>query len=90
MDYICVHSGVDMQSQGKDPYDDLKRVIALAEKCKVAVAGGINEDTVESICRVKPDVVIVGGAIYKKENYIETAAGIRASIDKVCEEVYDE
>lgn len=90
VDYICVHSGVDMQSQGKDPYDDLKRVITLTEKCKVAVAGGINENTVDSICRVKPDVVIVGGAIYKQENYIEAAAGIRASIDKVCEEMYNE
>lgn len=49
------------------------------------MAGGINENTIESICLLGPDVVIVGGAIYKKENYIEVAAKIRSSIDHVCE-----
>lgn len=85
VDYVCVHTGVDAQALGMNPYDQLKRLIALAKNCKVAVAGGINENTIESICLLGPDVVIVGGAIYKKENYIEVAAKIRSSIDHVCE-----
>lgn len=85
VDYICVHSGVDAQMLGMNPYEQLKRVIVLTKNCKVAVAGGINENTIESICLLGPDVVIVGGAIYKKENYTEIAAKIRASIDRVCE-----
>ena len=84
-DYICVHTGVDMQAQGKDPLDALKEALALVKNCKVSVAGGINEDTIEEICRLGPDAVIVGGGIYKKENYVQAAQNIRRCIDRISE-----
>lgn len=86
-DYVCVHAGVDVQEQGKNPYEDLRKVVELARKCKVAVAGGIDENTVEDICRLGPDVVIVGGAIHKRPDYVAVAERIRAGIDKVSKEL---
>ena len=74
-----------MQAQGKDPLDALKEALALVKNCKVSVAGGINEDTIEEICRLGPDAVIVGGGIYKKENYVQAAQNIRRCIDRISE-----
>lgn len=87
-DYICVHSGVDVQKLGENPYENLKKVISLKKRCKVAVAGGINEDTIEDICRLGPDVVIVGGAIVNQSNYVEIAKNIRNKIDLISKEIW--
>ena len=86
-DYICVHCGVDMQAQGKNPYLALREAISLTQACKVAVAGGINGDTVQDICRLGPDVVIVGSAIHARKNFMEVAAQIRSRIDLISKEL---
>jgi 3-hexulose-6-phosphate synthase len=86
-DYICVHAGVDVQPQGQSPYEDLRKVMALTRRCKVAVAGGIDEHTVEDICRLGPDVVIVGGAIHKSLDYRTVTECIRMGIDKISKEL---
>lgn len=86
-DYLCVHCGVDMQSSGGNPYEELRQVAAMTRNCKIAVAGGIDETTIEDICRLGPDVVIVGGAIHKRADYISAAGKIRSGIDRICQEV---
>ncbi len=83
-DYVCVHTGVDVQARGEGPQDGLRRLLALQKTCNVAVAGGIDETTLESICAMGPAVVIVGGAIHKKENYRQAALAIRRKLDCVC------
>ncbi|MGI6608282.1 MAG: 3-hexulose-6-phosphate synthase [Erysipelotrichaceae bacterium] len=83
VDYICVHSGIDEQSKGIKPNDNLKNIINLVKKCKVAVAGGINETTLENICKLEPEIVIIGAAISNEENYAEIASNIRLILDKI-------
>ena len=85
VDFICVHAGVDMQARGKDPYDELKRVSGLAKNCLVAVAGGISEDTMEDLCHLGPDIIIVGNGICGQQNPRQAASQIRRNIDKFCE-----
>lgn len=82
VDYICVHAGVDVQEIGADPYEDLKQLMGKVKTCKTAVAGGINADTVDEICRLDPNVMIVGGAIHKSRDPVQAAAVIRACIDR--------
>ncbi|MCT6836882.1 MAG: 3-hexulose-6-phosphate synthase [Bifidobacteriales bacterium] len=60
---IAVHTGVDLQAQGRTPLDDLTEMKALAHQSKIAVAGGINLQTVGRYLDAGADVVIVGGGI---------------------------
>ena len=60
---IAVHTGVDQQKAGRTPLQDLAAVKACARRAEVFVAGGIRLDTVPDYCALKPDVLIVGGAI---------------------------
>ena len=86
-DYVCVHCGVDMQSTGGNPYAELLQAVSMTKNCKIAVAGGINEDTIEDICRLGPNVVIVGGAIPQRADYISAAGKIYRGIQRVRQEV---
>jgi 3-hexulose-6-phosphate synthase len=78
-----------MQSTGGNPYAQLLQAASMVKNCKIAVAGGISEDTIEDICRLGPDVVIVGGAIHKRTDYISAAGKIHCGIRRVCQEVSD-
>lgn len=80
-DYVCVHSGVDVQALGETPLETLKLIMANRKKCKVAVAGGINEKTAASICELRPDVLIAGGSIYKAEDPLKAAKAIKDVIN---------
>ena len=45
VDYICVHTGYDLQAVGQSPFEDLKTIKAAVKNAKTAVAGGIKLDT---------------------------------------------
>lgn len=63
VDYVCVHTAVDVQSQGRTPLKDLN-VLASAIPCEnVAVAGGINSITLQQYLLQKPAIIIMGGAL---------------------------
>ena len=66
-DYIAVHTAIDVQMRGGDPFERLK-VIANSVEIPVAVAGGINSETVAKAVESGADIVIVGGAIIKSKN----------------------
>jgi 3-hexulose-6-phosphate synthase len=66
VDYLCVHTGIDEQKIGKEPFDDLSK-IRNEVKTQIAVAGGINLDTVDRALELGADVIIVGSAITKNE-----------------------
>ncbi len=68
VDYICVHTGTDVQAQGKRPLDELQRVSAIIRNARIAVAGGINQETLPQILVYQPEIVIVGGAITAKKD----------------------
>ncbi len=61
---VGVHTGVDQQMRGKQPFELLRRV-REAVSIVVSAAGGINSETVAAAVEAGADIVIVGGAITK-------------------------
>lgn len=81
-DYVCVHTGIDMQNKGKTPFKDLKKVSSLIKnsknkKTKICVAGGLNENNISKLKDYSIEIVIVGGAITKSSNPEKTAKKIK-------------
>ncbi|NEW01357.1 3-hexulose-6-phosphate synthase [Bacillus megaterium] len=63
VDYICVHTGYDLQAEGETPFDHLQTIKRVVKNAKTAVAGGIKLNTLPEIVQSQPDLVIVGGGI---------------------------
>ncbi|MDR4946760.1 3-hexulose-6-phosphate synthase [Neobacillus cucumis] len=63
VDYICVHTGYDLQAVGKNSFEDLQTIKSVVKNAKTAIAGGIKLETLPEVVKVNPDLVIVGGGI---------------------------
>ncbi|MDP4552162.1 3-hexulose-6-phosphate synthase [Alkalihalobacillus macyae] len=63
VDYICVHTGYDLQAKGQNSFEDLETIKGVVKNAKTAIAGGIKLDSLEEVVKVQPDLVIVGGGI---------------------------
>lgn len=75
-DYIAVHTAIDVQMRGGDPFERLK-VVSNAVDIPVAVAGGINSETAARAVASGADIVIVGGAVIKSKDARAAAAEIK-------------
>lgn len=64
VDLIGVHTGVDMQKNGKTPLGDLKELVSAIPAKHAAVAGGVNLQTISDYCHLNPEIIIAGGALY--------------------------
>jgi 3-hexulose-6-phosphate synthase len=73
VDYICLHTAIDIQNTGKTPFDDLAQVMSVLKKAKAAVAGGINMSTIPLARKLAPEIVVAGGSLTK-------AADLRAAV----------
>jgi 3-hexulose-6-phosphate synthase len=74
VDYICVHTGYDLQAEGENPFEALKTVKGVVKHAKTAVAGGIKLSTLPEVIAAKPDLVIVGGGITGEDDKQTVAA----------------
>jgi len=63
VDYICVHTGYDLQAAGQNSFEDLATIKSVVKNAKTAVAGGIKLETLPEVIKAKPDLIIVGGGI---------------------------
>ena len=63
VDYVCVHTGYDLQAEGQNSFEDLRTIKSVVKNAKVAVAGGIKLSTLPEVIAVGPDLIIVGGGI---------------------------
>ena len=79
-DYICVHTGYDMQAEGKDSFEDLRTIKSVVKNAKTAIAGGIKLETLPEVIKAQPDLIIVGGGITSKENKAAEAEKIQKMI----------
>ncbi|CAH0255677.1 3-hexulose-6-phosphate synthase [Priestia megaterium] len=68
VDYICVHTGYDLQAEGETPFDQLQTIKRVVKNAKTAVAGGIKLNTLPEIVQSQPDLVIVGGGITSEKD----------------------
>ncbi|WP_404457677.1 3-hexulose-6-phosphate synthase [Oceanobacillus kapialis] len=81
-DYICVHTGYDLQAEGKDSFEDLRTIKGVVKNAKTAIAGGIKVETLPQVIEAQPDLVIVGGGITSKDDKNKAAAEIKELINK--------
>jgi 3-hexulose-6-phosphate synthase/6-phospho-3-hexuloisomerase len=80
IDYICVHSGLDEQKEGKRPFRDLKNLKRIVD-CPLMVAGGITQNDIPNAIKYA-DIVVIGSAITKAEDPRKVAKNIRNIYDK--------
>ncbi len=80
-DYICIHRAVSV-SASSSPEAPLRSLRKVAKHAKVAVAGGINLETLSAVTACGPDLVIIGGAIVNAENPRKTAEQMRKIMEK--------
>src|SRR2546425_379506 len=64
VDYLNMHVSIDEQMIAHTPLGELKAV-AAATSLPVAVAGGLNSETVGQALKAGASIVIVGGAVIK-------------------------
>ncbi|MED3727102.1 3-hexulose-6-phosphate synthase [Priestia filamentosa] len=82
VDYICVHTGYDLQAVGKNSFEDLATIKNVVKNTKTAVAGGIKLETLPEVIKQKPDLVIVGGGIATQDDKHAAAKSIKELINK--------
>lgn len=81
VDYICVHTGYDLQAEGKDSFAELQAIKGVVKQAKTAIAGGIKLATLPEAIKANPDLIIVGGGITGQENKKEVAAQMKQLIE---------
>ena len=79
---LCLHTAYDLQDDGIDPLAELAAV-RQAVDCPLAVAGGLNRDTVGPALERGADIVIVGGAIHKHESPGQAAEEIYHLVERI-------
>ncbi len=77
--YIAVHTAIDVQMHGGDPFERLK-VVANSVNIPVAVAGGINSETAARAVKNGASVIIVGGAITKSKDATKATREIKQAM----------
>ena len=80
VDYICVHTGYDLQAVGQNSFEDLQTIKRVVKNAKTAIAGGIKLDTLPEVIKANPDLIIVGGGITGQADIKGTAAQIQELI----------
>lgn len=78
-DYLCIHTPVDAQMRGENPFKDLEKV-NKSVNIPIAVAGGINSETAPKAVKAGASIIIIGGAITKSEDAKRSTDIIKQSI----------
>jgi 3-hexulose-6-phosphate synthase len=89
VDILEVHVGIDVQRSLGLTAADLEKVVSkLASKYNwhVAVAGGLNEQTAPRMAAAGASIIIVGGAITRSSNPVESARRILNGIRRAVRE----
>lgn len=53
-DYICVHTGYDLQAVGQNSFEDLHTIKSVVKNAKTAIAGGIKLETLAEVVKHQP------------------------------------
>jgi 3-hexulose-6-phosphate synthase len=84
--YVCIHTASDLAGSARNAPRGLEEAAAAASSSKIAVAGGITLESVEQILRLppelRPEILIVGGAIMKQTDKRRAAMRFRQRIDR--------
>jgi 3-hexulose-6-phosphate synthase len=80
VDYICVHTGYDLQAEGENSFEQLRVIKNVVKNAKTAIAGGIKLATLPEVIEASPDLVIVGGGITGQADKRAAAAEMKRLI----------
>lgn len=81
VDLVSLHFGKDMQAEGEMGAEQFALTQGFAN-FEVAVAGGINVDSLSSVLQIQPDTIIVGSAITKADIPAEAAAVMKGLLPR--------
>lgn len=79
IDYLCIHVGIDEQMKGKKPQKILSSLVKTTQ-LPIAVAGGLNSETVADMIKNGASIIIVGGAITKATNVSQATKTIKKAM----------
>jgi len=79
VDAVGVHTAIDMQMQGADPFELLRR-LSEAVDIPICVAGGIHSESAAQAVEAGASVVIVGGAITKASDARQATEDLKRAI----------
>jgi len=82
VDYIGVHTGVDMQKEGRTPLKDLKELVSCIPNQMCAVAGGVKLETLDDYVALNPEIIIAGSALYAKEDVRKAVLEVKEHLTK--------
>lgn len=81
VDYINIHTPVDLQRRGVSPFDQLVVAKLAAKRAKLAVAGGIKPATIHRAVELGPDIIVAGGTLLDPDTRRENARLIREALE---------
>lgn len=81
VELVSLHFGKDMQAEGEMGAEQYALTTGFVN-LEVAVAGGINLDSLPGVLAINPDTIIVGSAISKAENPAYTAATMKGLLNR--------
>ncbi|UCF12754.1 MAG: orotidine 5'-phosphate decarboxylase [Thermoplasmatales archaeon] len=81
VDYLCMHVGIDEQMIGRKPIEILSSLVKTTD-IPIAVAGGLNSETVADVVKAGASIIIIGGAITKAKNVAEETKRIKKAISE--------
>jgi 3-hexulose-6-phosphate synthase/6-phospho-3-hexuloisomerase len=79
VDFVGVHTAIDMQMRAADPFTQLSEITGAVE-VPVCVAGGIHSENAARAVEAGAAVVIVGGAITKAPDARKATAELKRAI----------
>ncbi len=79
--YLCHHVSIDEQMIAKTPLEELK-ALSRAVNIPIAVAGGLNSETVSQAMEAGATIIIVGGAIIKEPKVTEATTTIKQVMEE--------
>ncbi len=79
LDYLCVHVGIDQQMTGEKPENIVTELVQKID-VPIAVAGGINSESVVDVLNAGASIIIVGGAITKAEDVTQATVQIKKAM----------
>jgi 3-hexulose-6-phosphate synthase len=80
VDYIGVHTPVDVQGSGRTPLNDLKELVATVPAEKAVVAGGVKLATIPDYKALNPAVIIAGGSLTSVPDIRKAVEEMKAAI----------
>ncbi|MDD6467215.1 MAG: 3-hexulose-6-phosphate synthase [Erysipelotrichaceae bacterium] len=78
--FVSVHVGVDQQTLGRKPIDDLRVMKEAVKTASISVAGGINEHTLADYIALQPEILIIGSGITHSKDPVQSALTVHKAI----------